>query len=110
MFRPNADLATDSTFRQVMAEVDERENEAIVGAQEQFFGQQGRDISTALGIDEQQLNLMIQLATLDVQSIMFKTGLDFQRASEFKQMFAQFGSQIASSAFQRPQEIIVRNQ
>lgn len=95
LLRPNADLTSDSSFRQAMMDLNQREAETVGLAeqreQEQFNGLRRQDIGQALGIDEQTLQQLTQLAELDVQEIMVQLGLDAQKASEFKQQFGQLG-------------------
>lgn len=104
LFRPNADLATDSAFRQAMGEIDQLEAESIARAQQQelsrFENRQTSDISTALGIDESQLSQLVQLANLDIAQLMQEYNMNRQEAQEFKDIFSNLGSGIASGGFQ----------
>lgn len=94
--RPNADLTSDTAFRQAMYNLDQQEAETMSMARQRaydtFQTQRRQDIATALGIDEQKLDVLIQAANLDIQQIMMQFGLDAQRASEFKQAFTQLGA------------------
>ena len=94
--RPNADLTSDTAFRQAMYNLDQQEAETMSIARQRaydsFQSQRRQDIATALGIDEQKLDVLIQAANLDIQQIMMQFGLDAQRASEFKQAFTQLGA------------------
>ena len=95
--RPNADLATDSAYRQAIFELDREESESMAGAQRASRQQQLGEIQAALGVDETQLNSLTQLAQLDVAQIMLQTGMDAQKSAEFKQAFSQLGGTIAGA-------------
>jgi len=106
MFRPNADVATDSGFRRAMMDIDQRESESLANTQLQergrFENRQGTDIAQALGIDQQTMEQFTELAKLDVATIMTQLGIDSQAASDFKRTFGQLGSILASSAMGTP--------
>lgn len=97
LIRPGADLATDSAYRQAIFELDREESESMAGAQRASRQQQLGEIQTALGVDETQLNSLQQLAQLDVAQIMMQTGMNAQKASEFKSTFGALGGQIAGA-------------
>ena len=97
LIRPGADLATDSAYRQAIFELDREESESMAGAQRASRQQQLGEIQAALGVDETQLNSLTQLAQLDVAQIMLQTGMDAQKASEFKQSFGALGGTIAGA-------------
>ena len=102
--RPNADLTSDSAFRQAMQEVDAREADSVAQANQQehtrFQGQRTQDIATALGIDTQTLNTLVELAQLDVAAIVAQTQLDAQAAQQFKDTFSNIGTLIATQGGQ----------
>ena len=87
--RPNADLTSDTAFRQAMYNLDQQEAETMSMARQRAFDtfqtQRRQDIATALGIDEQKLNTLTQLAQLDVDQIMLQLQLDYNSAKEFKE-------------------------
>ena len=87
--RPNADLTSDTAFRQAMYNLDQQEAETMSMARQRaydtFQTQRRQDIATALGIDEQKLNTLTQLAQLDVDQIMLQLQLDYNSAKEFKE-------------------------
>lgn len=97
-FRPDADVATDSRFRQAMEDLDSRQSEAVANAQLNYRSQQAQDISTALGIDSQTLSVLTQLANADIQTVMTQLGLSAQEAQSFRQAFGQLGGQMSASA------------
>ena len=99
-FRPGANLAEDSAFRQAMLDIDQREGATTANIQQQelsrFQSQQTQDIATSLGIDTQTLNQLTQLAQLDIDQIQMQLGMDAQAARDFKQQFANIGQILAT--------------
>lgn len=100
--RPNADLATDSAYRQVLFDLERREAEAMAGAEysefTRFQGQRGQDIAQALGVDTQTLNTLTNLASLDVAQIVEQLKIDAASAQQFKQTFGNIGALIAQGS------------
>ncbi len=101
-FRPNADLATDTAYRQAIQDVD-REEAATLGNLElqenaRFNQFRRQDIATALGVDEQTLGQLAQLAQLDVAQIAAQLQIDSNAAAEFKQTFGSLAGIFAANA------------
>ena len=101
-FRPNADLATDSSFRQAMLAVDRDEAVATANLRtqirEQELQQRRFDVSSALGIDEQTLQQLVNIAQLEIDQISTQLGVDFAVARDVKAQFGGLASLFASSA------------
>lgn len=102
MYRPNADLATDSAYRQAITEIDKQESQTLAQMQMQdrntFNTQRGQDIAQALGVDAQTLQQLTDLAQLDVQQIAMQLGISAQEAQQFRQTFGTIAAELASSA------------
>ena len=96
-FRPGADLATDTEFRQAIFDLNQREAESVASAQQQFQGGERQNIMAQLGVSQQELSLFQQLAQLDIDTIMMQTGLEAQEASQFKEMFGNLGAAVAGA-------------
>ena len=100
LFRPNADQATDSAFRQAMTDIDAQEADSVAQAQQadrtQFQSGRRTDIASALGVDEQTLNTLTEVAQLDVQEIAIRLGIDADEAQRFKQNFGNIAGLLAA--------------
>ena len=94
-FRPGADLATDSEFRQAMDDLQQKESEAITQAQFGFQGNERQNIMAELGVTEDELQALGSLAQLDVDTIMARTQMSAQEAEQFRQIFGNLGSTIS---------------
>lgn len=102
LYRPNADLATDTAFRQAMQDIDRDEAGSIAQAEQQdrqqFEGNRRTDIASALGVDEQTLNELVNLAQLDVDELTIQLGIDAADAQAFKERFGQLASLFGTKA------------
>lgn len=101
--RPNADLTSDSAYRQALFELDARESDAIAQQQQQAFSQfntdRTNDIAAALGVDTQTVNTLTQLAQQEIATIMIQLGVDAAEAQQFKQTWGNLGAAVATGAF-----------
>lgn len=87
-YQPGFNLS-DSAYQQAIEPTLRAESQEI-GYQDrlnksQFETQRRQDIQTALGVDSQTLDGLMELAQLDVQQISIQAGIDLQMAAEFKQ-------------------------
>src|SRR3990167_2606639 len=93
--RPNADLTSDSAYRQSLFELDQQEAQAMGGLKEQAFQNfqttRTQDISQALGVDAQTVETLASIANLDVSQIMIQLGVDAAEAQQFKQTWSNLG-------------------
>lgn len=100
MFRPNADLATDSQYRQTMTDLDQRESETAAQLEMQdkqtFTTNRRADIQQALGVDEQTLSQLQNMAQLSVEELVQSYNMDVQKARDFKNQFGALGGAVAS--------------
>ena len=105
MYRPNADIESDSGFKRDLLELKQEQSEfrkntlakleqANLESNKAF---QRQDIINAMGIDEQTFNEYVSLANMDLNKIMLQTGLDYGTAQQFKEMFGQLGGMVLSS-------------
>ena len=100
--RPNADIESDSAFRKDMMKLEgdwaEKKSNLLAKLEyrnrQDYLNRQAGDIKTALGLDEQTFNRYADLAQLDLDKIMLQTGLDYATASQFKQIFGDFGGML----------------
>ena len=101
--RPNADLTSDSAYRQALFELDQQGASAVAGQRQvehtRFQNTRTQDIQSALGIDEQTLNTMIMLAQQDVATVMARLGVSAAEAQQFKQTWGQLGAAVVGGAF-----------
>ena len=95
VFRPNADIATDSGLRRSVFDLEQRRAYALAKVEQDEFNrfreEQRYDISTALEVDQATLQQLVTLAQLDVDQISMQLGLDAQDAANFKQTFGSLG-------------------
>ena len=96
-FKPGVSLAGDSDFRQAMADLDQQEAESVANAQFSFQGNERENILASLGVSTQELSQLQQLAQLDIDTIMARTGLQAQDANQLKEMFGNLGSTVAGA-------------
>ena len=96
-FRPGADLATDTEYARGMNEISQREAEATAQSQLSFQGEQRQNLLGELGVDQQQAQVLQQLAQLDIDTIMARTGLAAADAAQFKEVFGNLGGAIAGA-------------
>jgi hypothetical protein len=100
--RPYADIENDTAFKRDFMELKDqqkmRRDNLLAKAEQQewerFNTQKTATISQAMGIDQNTLNQYMELANADLQIIMFKTGLSFGEAQQFKDVFGQIGGTI----------------
>ena len=94
--RPNADLTTDSAYRQALFELDQQESQAVGTAKQNAFNQfqstRTQDIAQALGVDNQSVETLANLAQLDIATIMAQLGVDAAEAQQFKQTWSNIGT------------------
>lgn len=101
--RPGADIETDSAFRQDMMKLEndfaKQKTNLLANLeyqnQQSQLTQQAADIQTALGVDTNTFNKYAEIAQLDLDKIMLEYGVDYATASQFKSIFADFGSLLA---------------
>lgn len=103
-FRPGADLATDSEYRQAANDLTQRQQESMAAAQLQYQGSQRQNLesqraalTSQLGVTEDELNALSSLATLDINTIALRTGLSIEQANQFKQLFGNLGAGVAQA-------------
>lgn len=100
-FRPNADIATDSGLRRAVFDLENRRAEALGSAEQteftRFQEQQRQDIAAGLGVDQNTLAQLVNLANLDIQQIQTQLGLDAQESTNFKTTFGELGSLFVQS-------------
>ena len=93
--RPNADLTTDSAYRQALFELDQQEAQAIGTAKETSFqnfqNTRTQDIAQALGVDQQTVETLAALANAEIATIMAQLGVDAAEAQQFKQTWSNLG-------------------
>lgn len=98
-FRPGADLATDTEYARGINDLNQREAEAVSGAQLNFQGEQRQNLLGELGVTEDQLGSLGMLAQADIDTIRLRTGLSAEEASQFKQIFGELGLAVAGAGF-----------
>ena len=92
--RPGTDYTTDTNYQRDIANLDR-------GFQDQLAD----DLSEAeFKSSGQEQDRLTQLAQLDEAQIMMETGLSFQEANDFKQMFGNIGNMFLTSATRNPNQ------
>jgi hypothetical protein len=94
--RPTASLE-DSDVRQVMDEIDQQERESVTNLQFRYMGELRQNIQLQYGISDDLMTQLGELAKLDIQTIMLRTGLQAEEANQFRQTFGALGAGIAQA-------------
>lgn len=90
--RPGTDYTTDTNYLRDIGNLDR-------GFQEQLTDDLAKAEMGASGQEEEHL---ARLAALDEAQIMMETGLSFQEANDFKQMFSNVGNMFLTNATKKP--------
>lgn len=105
-FQPGADVSNSSSLRNALAEVDRQEALALAGARsqvrDQVLQQRRFDVASRLGVDENTLKQLVDVAQLEVSQISTQLGIDVQQASELKQQYQGLAFLFTQSALGTP--------
>lgn len=96
-FRPGVDYATDSEYNRDLDDLNQRESESMAKAQLNWQGNERQNILGEAGIGDQELSYLQDLAQLDIDTIMARTGLAAEDANQIKQIFGTLGATVAGA-------------
>lgn len=103
--RPGTDYTTDTTYKQDLGEIEGNYAQAKANtvadrtrsAQELFRNNQSRAVQQAMGIDNEQMAQLMDIAQLDISQIMAQLNIDYAAALNFKQVFQELGGNLLLS-------------
>ena len=98
--RPGSSMDTDSTFRKDYQEVEQQYSQLAADTvanrtrdvKSQFDQQRTQQIQLALGANESEMNQLMNIAQLDLVSVMKQLDLDAENARLFKETFLNLGA------------------
>ena len=96
LFRPGADLATDTGYRDAILQVRQVRAEANAKARLEFIGVARQNLLAELSVNEQMLPYLGELASLDIQTLAARTGLTLQEANQFREIMGLLGIAVAT--------------
>ena len=96
LFRPGADLATDTGYRDAILNVRQVRAEANAKARLEFVGVARNNLLAELQVNQQMLPYLGELASLDIQTLAARTGLSLQEANQFREIMGLLGVAVAT--------------
>ena len=99
--RPGADIESDTNFKRDLMELKRMQGERRSDTMAKYRFEM---ISKNLQLSQAEVQNLQSIAQLDIQSIMFKMGLDYGSAQKFKDTFSRAGDYLITSSLGIGQE------
>lgn len=99
LFRPGADLATDTGYRDAIMEVRQTKAEANAMARMKFIDVARNNLLAELNVSQQMFPFLAELTALEPYSVAQRTGLSLAEANQFRAIMGMLGVGVATNDF-----------
>ena len=99
LFRPGADLATDTGYRDAIMQVRQTKAEANARARLEFIDVARNNLLAELNVSQQMFPFLAELTALEPYSVAQRTGLSLAEANQFREIMGMLGVGVATNAF-----------